>query len=113
MKTKAESGKEGEQKAIAFLESKGWEIVAKNYRYKHGELDIIGFDKGVLVFVEVKFRKNNNFGFPENFVDDHKVETVRKTAMHFIEQRNWQKDIRFDIVSITGEEKPEHFEDAF
>lgn len=113
MKTKAESGKEGEKRAAKFLQLKGWKIVAQNYRYKHGELDIIGIDKGVLVFVEVKFRKNNDFGFPEDFVNNHKVNMVRKTAMNFMLKENWQNDIRFDIISITGEESPEHFVDAF
>ncbi len=113
MKTTAESGKEGEKRAAEFLLSKGWKILAQNYRHKHGELDIIGLDKGILVFVEVKFRKNNNFGYPEDFVNNHKISMVRKTAMNFMAKENWQKDIRFDIISITGEECPEHFEDAF
>ena len=113
MQTKAQSGKEGEEKAVLYLKQKGWEILVQNYRYKRGELDIVGLDKGVLVFVEVKFRKNNNFGYPEDFVGDHKIAMVRKTAMNYLRVKNWQKDIRFDIISITGNESPEHFEDAF
>jgi putative endonuclease len=113
MKTNAVSGKEGEQKAIEYLKQKGWKILVQNYRYKHGELDIIGLDKGVMVFVEVKYRKNNNFGFPEDFVNDHKIGMVRKTALNYILKEDWRNDIRFDIISITGNEIPEHFEDAF
>jgi putative endonuclease len=113
MKTRAESGREGEWKAAAYLQKKGWEILARNYRYKHGELDIIGIDRGVLVFVEVKFRKNDRFGYPEEFVSEHQIGMLRKTALEYILKENWQQDIRFDIVSITGEEEPEHFEDAF
>ena len=113
MKSTIQSGAEGESKAVDFLKQKGWKIVSQNYRYKRGELDIIGLDKDVLVFVEVKYRKNNTFGFPEDFVSKHKMGMVRKTAMNYIYTENWQKDIRFDIVSITGNELPEHFEDAF
>lgn len=113
MKTKAESGKEGEWRAAEYLEKKGWQILARNYRHKRGELDIIGLDKEVLVFVEVKFRKSNDFGFPENFVNEHKIGMLRKTALEYILKENWEKDIRFDIVAITGEGDPEHFEDAF
>jgi putative endonuclease len=113
MKSKAASGKDGELKAAEYLKQQGWEILACNYRYKRGELDIIGLDGGVLVFVEVKYRKNNIFGFPEDFVNDHKIGMVRTTAMNYIEKENWRKDIRFDIISITGEEEPEHFKDAF
>lgn len=113
MKTKAESGREGEGKAIGYLEQKGWKILAKNYRYKRGELDIIGMDGDVLVFVEVKYRKNNHYGYPEDFVNHHKIDMVRKTAMAYILRENWEKNIRFDIVAITGEEAPEHFQDVF
>ncbi len=113
MKSKAVSGKDGELKAAAYLQQKGWEILACNYRYKRGELDIIGLDGEVLVFVEVKYRKNNIFGFPEDFVNDHKIGMIRATAMSYIEKENWRKDIRFDIISITGQDEPEHFEDAF
>jgi putative endonuclease len=113
MKTRKETGNEGEARAVDYLQQKGWVILARNFRYKRGELDIVGVDNGVLVFVEVKFRKNNNFGYPENFVSDHQVGMLRKTALEFILKENWQRDIRFDIVAITGEGEPEHFEDAF
>jgi putative endonuclease len=113
MKSKAASGKDGELKAAEYLVQKGWKILTCNYRYRRGELDIIGLDGEVLVFVEVKFRKNNEYGFPEDFVNEHKVGMVRATAMNYIEKENWKKEIRFDIISITGKEEPEHFEDAF
>jgi putative endonuclease len=113
MKTNMESGKDGELKAVNYLKEKGWKILVQNYRHKRGELDIIALDKEVLVFVEVKFRKNNDFGFPEDFVNDHKVGMIRKTAVNYLVKQNWHKDIRFDIISITGENDPEHFEDAF
>jgi putative endonuclease len=113
MKSKAESGKDGELKAAEYLIKKGWKILASNYRYKRGELDIIGLDEEVLVFVEVKFRKTNKFGFPEDFVNEHKAGMVRTTALSYIEKENWKKEIRFDIISITGKEEPEHFKDAF
>ena len=90
MKTNAQSGKDGEAKALEYLKEKGWEILLQNYRHKRGELDIIAIDKGVLVFVEVKFRKNDSFGFPEDFVGDHKINMIRKTATNYIESENWK-----------------------
>ncbi|HSZ24213.1 MAG TPA: YraN family protein [Cytophagaceae bacterium] len=113
MKSNATLGKEGERKAIEYLTRKGWVILAQNYRYKRGELDIIGLENEVLVFVEVKYRKSNRFGFPEDFVDDHKVKMIRTTATNYIEEKNWLKDIRFDIISITDREELKHFRDAF
>jgi len=111
--TTRQTGNAAECRAKDFLLQKGWTILAQNYRYKRGEIDIIASVGGVLVFVEVKYRKSNLFGYPEEFVDTHKANMVRKTAMSFVYKENWIHDIRFDIISITGGNDPEHFEDAF
>ena len=57
-------GKRGEQLAVSFLEKKGYQILATNWRHRRAEIDIIAMDEDVLVFVEVKTRNNNNFGEP-------------------------------------------------
>ncbi len=113
MKTTIASGKAGEEKAVQFLLQKGWKILVQNYRYKRGEIDIIAINSGMMVFVEVKYRKNNAFGHPEDFVGTYKAEMLRKTATQYLVESNWGKEIRFDIVAITGSEAPEHFEDVF
>lgn len=111
------SGKEGEEIAAKYLESKGYEILARNYRLKRWEIDIIGKEKEVYVFVEVKSRSSSDFGFPEDFLTPQQEERIRSAAIYYLAQQNMTpKDIRFDVISvlINGENTEiEHFEDAF
>jgi putative endonuclease len=106
-------GASGEDTAALFIKKKGFEILERNYRYQHGEVDIIGMiDNVLLVFFEVKFRKNSDFGNPEVFVSRDQQKSIIRVAEHYIEAINWHKDIRFDILAITGKEVY-HIEDAF
>ncbi len=109
------SGKKGENIAKEFLLKKGIEIIEENYQYRKGEIDLIGLiENKTLLFVEVKMRSGNSFGYPEEFVSDYQRRLIIETADHYIHKINWLKDIRFDIVAI--EENPfciNHFEDAF
>lgn len=106
-------GKYGEDLAVSYLEKKGFEILERNYRHRQGEIDLIGIWRDeLLVFVEVKLRKGNGYGEPETFVSAHQQRLIIKTAEDYIFSINWMKDIRFDIVAITGE-RVVHIEDAF
>ena len=111
------TGKEGERIARYFLEEKGYTCLKENYRYKRCEIDLImtNHNKDTLVFIEVKFRKNKSFGEPENFVSTSQENRILEAAEIFIEELNWKKHIRFDIISITDSspQEIEHFEDAF
>jgi putative endonuclease len=109
------TGNDGERLAADFLQAKGFEIVARNYRYKHAEIDLIVRANHLLVFVEVKTRSSSAFGEPEAFVGDKKAAKILEGAEQYIYETNWQGNIRFDIVSVKVGTKPEvvHFEDAF
>ncbi len=111
-----ELGKQAEQLAATFLQEKGYTIVARNFRFGKAEIDLI-VKKGIfLVFVEVKARKNVQFGMPETAVGKHKIALVKRAADFYVFKINWQQQIRFDIVSVTFvREEPHitHFEDAF
>ena len=65
-------GTEKEQTAAAYLRQQGMRIVEMNYRYKQGEIDIIGWESGYLTFVEVKYRKDERMGMPEEAVHIYK-----------------------------------------
>lgn len=108
------TGSRGEALAADFLLEKGFELVAKNYRYKHAEIDLIVKRDNLLVFVEVKTRKSSSFGEPESFVDEKKAAKIFEGADHYIFENNWNGNIRFDIISVKLEAVPviEHFEDA-
>ncbi len=109
------TGKAGEELAIRFLKAKGYAIVAQNYRYKKGEVDIIASKKDLLVFVEVKTRRGMAFGEPESFVNRQQTQLILQAAENYIFAQDWQHDVRFDVVAIYWKTPPEvvHFQDAF
>lgn len=106
-------GKYGEDLAVSYLTSRGFEVLERNYRYKKGEIDIICMlGNELLVFVEVKLRKHNDFGTPESFVSANQEKWIMEAAENYIFAINWKKDIRFDIIAIQGTNL-EHIQDAF
>lgn len=115
MSDRIKAGNEGENRAAEFLQNKGFEIVARNYRYKHAEIDLIARKENWLVFVEVKTRSSSSFGEPEAFVDLKKATKIFEGAEQYMIENNWNGNIRFDIVSVKTGTRLEivHFEDAF
>ena len=107
-----EKGIAGENKARIYLENLGYQILERNYRAGRGEIDIIAQVKDCLCFIEVKFRKNNDYGFPEVFVTEKKMNKIMETAEAYVLQHNWHGRIRFDVVAITGDEIPVHMMDV-
>lgn len=111
-----DTGKLGEDKAAAFLEEKGYEILIRNYRHRHAEIDLIARKNKIMVFVEVKTRTNVSYGMPEEFVDATKRRLIMKAAEQYIFDQDWHGDIRFDVVSVIITQhtvKIQHIEDAF
>lgn len=111
-----DTGKYGEEKAVEFLTEKGYEIVAKNHKHQHAEIDIIAKKGKLLIFVEVKTRTNLSFGNPEEFVNYTKAKLIMKAAEHYIFAIDWHFDIRFDIIAVTIKGSSvaiNHIEDAF
>ena len=114
MSDKIKTGNKGEKLAAEFLMKKGFEVVAKNYRFKRAEIDLIVKRDNWIIFVEVKTRSSTAYGEPEDFVDDHKTKNVFDAAEEYIYSTDWQGHIRFDIISVKlgSEIEIEHFEDA-
>jgi putative endonuclease len=110
------TGNEAEKLALEFLENKGYKLVKKNARYGHAEVDLIVQQQHKLIFVEVKYRRNLDYGMPEGFVNKKKKFLYRLLAEDFIYRNNWQGEYRFDIISLVKDGNKlvyEHFEDAF
>ena len=94
-----------EKIAQNYLIEQGYKIVNTNYKNKIGEIDIIAKDSDVLVFVEVKYRKNTNFGLPREAVNFEKQRKIRMVAMSYINKYNLHNNLcRFDVVEILGDE---------
>jgi|ERR1022692_1286179 putative endonuclease len=111
-----QTGTTGEELAASFLEKKGYSVLEKNWRFGHEEIDILASKDSTLVVAEVKTRKSNFFGEPEEFVTRQKQKHLIKAANAYIEKNNLDLEVRFDIISIIlsgNEQKIFHIEDAF
>jgi putative endonuclease len=104
---KQDFGKSGEDTAVKYLESCGYEIIERNFSCKIGEIDIIAKEGDYLVFVEVKSRKNFDYGFPIEAITKGKIRNIKKAAEFYLMVKGKRDiDIRFDVVEvIVGEQK--------
>jgi putative endonuclease len=116
MLNNTQKGIEGEEIAVAHLLKQGYEILEKNWRHQHLEIDIIACINSILVIVEVKLRANDFYGKPEDFVTKSKQKKVIKAADFYIKENNIFWETRFDVISIIqnpDELTLEHVEGAF
>ena len=102
MKTEhLKQGKEAEDACCDYLKSFGFKLVEKNFSCRLGEIDIIMTDKNMLVFIEVRFRKNKYFGDGLESITLTKQRKLRKTAELYLQQNKKYKNARFDVVSMS------------
>ena len=96
-----DTGKKGEEIAAEYFLSKGYEILHRNWRHKHLEVDIVANRNGILHFIEVKTRTSLAFGFPEENVTATKMNRLINASAEFLYQYpQWQR-IQFDVLSIN------------
>ena len=115
MLTTKNKGDIGEDIAVNYLRGKGFEIIERNYSTNVGEIDIIGACDGYLVFVEVKTRLNDKYGYAADAVNFHKRSKINQVASQYIKRsRLFDKAVRFDVVEVyTEDKKVVHYENAF
>jgi len=111
-------GRWGEDAAEKFLKRKGYRILARNYRTRGGELDIVAMDGETLVFIEVKSRRSERFGGPIEAVDANKRARMAKAAFAYMSNElDSTPRCRFDVVGVRSNgDGPETYElvrDAF
>ena len=108
-------GRRGEDLAHRYLRKHGYVVAARNWRPPQGggEIDLVAWEQGKLVFVEVKFRVSGQWSAPERAVDGDKIHTLRRAARDYIRRAAAEEaEARFDVVCITGS-VVEHLRDAF
>ncbi len=117
MNTTIEKGSYGEQLAKDFLEQKGLQFLAANWKAKTGEVDLIFQDNDTRVFVEVRTRKKTSFGQGADTVFWQKQKKLIRTVKYYQQKERYWGNIRFDVVSIMLEEgtppRIDHIPDAF
>lgn len=116
-KATKKTGSSGEALAANFLSDKGYKIIAQNYRWVRGEIDIIAEKENMLVFVEVKTARSRNFGAPETWVTRRKQKQVGMVASRYLQENEIvDMDCRFDVIAINAIGKDwqiKHIENAF
>ena len=106
----------GEELAVRYLQKKGYEIVERDWHSNHRDIDIIAHLDGMLVFVEVKTRRNRDFSEPESAVNYQKQRNLLQSVNHYIKSKSIDIPWRFDVITIVGKtgcKEPEinHIED--
>ena len=106
-------GNLGEEKACQYLVKKAYKILFRNFTCKLGEIDIIALNKNTIVFVEVKTRKDAEFGRPSEAVNFYKQRKIKNVAMVYLKLKGkMESHIRFDVIEVLND-KINHIENAF
>lgn len=96
-------GNRAEKQALAFLKSKGLKKITQNFKSKYGEIDLIMLDGDVLVFIEVRFRKDSKMGMAFETVDRKKQKKIIATSEFFLQSNPEYQNhyVRFDVVGFV------------
>lgn len=115
------TGNKGEEVAAEYLTKKGYEILARNYREKYGEIDIVARCKvkgeSYIVFVEVKTKTEGEYGEPWEMINKHKLKQITNMGHLWCIQNHYHGLVRIDVVGVwldmKGEvERLEHWENV-
>jgi putative endonuclease len=103
-------GRWGEQIAAEYLAKKGYRMLATNVRTPYGEIDLLCQREGQLVFVEVKTRTSQAFGYPEDSITPRKQAHMLSAAEHYLQEHEIDDDWQFDVIAVEGSPggKPPH-----
>jgi putative endonuclease len=111
MATHLEVGRQGEDMAAAWLVANEFELLHRNWRYAHYEIDIIALKKNMLCFIEVKCHHASELGYPEDRVTRKKFRNIQFASDHYLRLHPGYKWIQYHILSITlyKDREPEYF----
>ncbi len=100
------TGAAGEAAAAGYLKKAGFRIIERNYRTPVGEIDIIAQKGKEIIFVEVKARFSNGFGYPADAVGHVKQHKIIKTALWYMQaEKPREKNLRFDVISVMFDQR--------
>lgn len=97
-------GRDGEERAAAYMCAQGYEILKRNYRIRGGEIDLVARRGNEIVFVEVKARSSVRYGFPEESVTPAKARFIARAIREFVRKHHIPETfyLRFDVIAIEG-----------
>lgn len=99
----------GEDLAVEYLSNHKYYVLHRNWKFGRKEVDIIADKSGVLHFIEVKTRKHNRNGYPEENVNKAKIKSMLAVAEHFIRLYPGRNKVQFDVLAITLEPQIDYF----
>ncbi len=103
-----------EKKALTYLLEQGLTLLHQNYYCRFGEVDLIMLDQETLVFIEVRYRKNGQFGGALASINQTKQRKIIKTATHYLAQLSSEPYCRFDAIALNNSDsEPLWIRDAF
>lgn len=100
-----DKGREQEVRALRYLEQQGLRLRQRNYRCRHGEIDLVMDDADALVFIEVRYRGNLHFASGAESVDRRKQHKLAAAALHYLQSHRdaARRPARFDVVSLAAD----------
>lgn len=111
-----ELGKKGEDEAVAYLQDRGYTIIHRNWHSGKRELDIVAEKDRELIIAEVKTRRNERYGLPEDAVTNQKIRSIVASTDAYLKKFQIDLPVRFDIITVVGTKPPyhiEHIKEAF
>lgn len=108
-----EIGQAAELKALGYLTGQGLECVARNFRTRAGEIDLVMLDGAELVFVEVRRRSDGRFGDGFESVDATKRQRLVAAALRYLQIHAPDRPCRFDVVALDGQNSVRWLRNAF
>ena len=106
-------GQTAESRAAAFLQARGLKLLARNWRCRFGEIDLVMQDGAALVFVEVRLRSRSDFGGAAASVTPGKQKKLLAAARQYLAALKTLPPCRFDVVALSGSGAPEWIKNAF
>ncbi|MCW8933322.1 MAG: YraN family protein [Gammaproteobacteria bacterium] len=101
--SRSTKGKTCENFALNYLTKNGLKLIEKNFNSRYGEIDLIMQHQNAVVFIEVRYRKNEDYGGAKASVTPTKQNKIQKTALYYMQKKGREMNARFDVIAISGE----------
>ena len=102
LKSRSSKGKVAEEIACSHLKKNGLTLIDKNFYSRYGEVDLIMQDQETLVFIEVRYRKNLDYGGALESIKQGKQKKIQTTTLYYIQTKEGEINKRLNVVAITG-----------
>ncbi len=100
------AGRLAESQAASYLEARGFKVLARNWRNRWCEIDIVAEKDQRIHFVEVKYRQDPAYGSGLDYITKHKAKQMQFAALQWVGENKWDKDYQLDVIAVDGKYQP-------